>query len=324
MPEEFKRLDIKTGYVCNNWCRFCVQAHNRHFGNRTTDEIKKSLLEAKKAGARGVVFTGGEVTIRHDVFEIIDYAKRLGFEIIQLQSNGRRFADIEFVKKVMKLGVNEFGPSLHGHIPEIHDYLTRSPGAWRQTTQGIKNIKRLGGYIVLNSVVVKANYRYALEFAKLMVELKVDQFQYAFMHAVGNAWVNFNSMMAPAKEAAEYMKKGIRYAVEHGVMVMAEAMPFCLMKGYERYVSELYIPKTMIREKDFWIKDFEKIRKKEGKMRFDQCKQCRFLPICEGPWKEYPERMGQDEFQPVPGEWVYSKEDILNNPNEFPILPKEE
>ncbi len=319
----FKRVDIKTGYLCNNWCRFCVQAHNRKFGNRTTDEIKKTLIEAKNNDIQGVVFTGGEVTIRPDVIELIDYAKKLGFERIQIQTNGRRFSNMDFLKKCIKAGANEFGPSLHGYLPEIHDYLTRAPGAWKQTVQGIKNIKKLGYEVILNSVVTKANYRYALEFAKLMVNLHVDQFQYAFMHAVGNALINFESMMATASLALPEIKKGIKYAVTHGTMVMVEATPYCLMQGYERYVAELYMPDTAIKEKDFWIWDFEKVRRTEGKQMFPQCKDCRFRFVCEGPWKEYPERMGNDEFQPVKGKLIKYKKEILDDEVNFPIIPKD-
>lgn len=319
---EYKRIDIKTGYLCNNWCRFCVQAHNRALGNRTTDEIKETLKMAKNEGRSGVVFTGGEFTIRKDAIELVRFAKELGFETIQIQTNGRRFADMNFLKAIMDAGANEFGSSLHGYNPEIHDYLTRSPGAWMQTVTGMRNIKKLAGYIVLNSVVVKPNYKYLEELAKLFVEIGVDQFQFAFMHAVGNADINFNSMMATASEVAKYMKKGMLVGLEHGSMVMTEAMPYCLMRGFERYVAELYMPKTSIKEKDRYIEDFDIVRKTQGKTLFPQCKKCRFRYICEGPWREYPERMGSNEFQPVYGKPILSPDEILENEEEFPIFPK--
>jgi radical SAM protein with 4Fe4S-binding SPASM domain len=118
------------------------------------------------------------------------------------------------------------------------------------------------------------------------------------------------------------MKRGMRIGLDNGAMVMSEAMPYCLMRGFERYVTELYVPQTSIKEKDRYIKDFEEVRKKEGKMLFPQCKSCRFRYLCEGPWKEYPERMGNDEFQPVEGKLIMKKEDILDNHDEFPIFPE--
>ncbi|MEM2115678.1 MAG: hypothetical protein QW524_01785, partial [Candidatus Woesearchaeota archaeon] len=154
--------------------------------------------------------------------------------------------------------------------------------------------------------------------------LKVDQFQYAFVHAAGNAWVNIESMMPTMSEAIVYMKKGTKYAAIHNINVMNEAVPYCLMKGYERFVSELYIPeKTIVKEKERYIWDFKKVRTTEGKTLFEQCGFCRFRFICEGPWKEYPLKFGSDEFIPVPGKPITSKEEILNNYEEFPLIPKD-
>ncbi|MFH0875089.1 MAG: radical SAM protein [archaeon] len=85
-----KRVDIKTGFLCNNNCYFCVQADNKLKGNRQKEDIFNDLTEAKKTGCGGVVFTGGEVSIRTDFFELLSYAKELGFSTIQVQSNVRR------------------------------------------------------------------------------------------------------------------------------------------------------------------------------------------------------------------------------------------
>jgi hypothetical protein len=79
---------------------------------------------------------------------------------------------------------------------------------------------------------------------------------------------------------------------------MAEAMPFCMMKGYERYVSEFHIQKPRSRNTTFTIDDYDKVRKEELKSKFPQCKDCRYDLICEGPWKEYP-KTGQQGIQPV-------------------------
>jgi len=319
---EIYRVDIKTGYLCNNNCYFCVQAHNRKYGNRTAEEIKETLRTAKKKGANGVVFTGGEFTIRKDALELVAYAKELGFESIQIQTNGRMFSNMDFAKRMVAAGANEFGPSLHGYLPEIHEYLTRAPGSWSQTVKGIINAKKLGLRVIVNSVIVKPNYRYAPQIAKLFVKLNVDQFQFAFVHALGNAAKYYEKMMPVMSLAMPYLKKGLKIGINAGIGVMIEAVPYCMLKGYERYAAELYMPDTMIKEPNFWIDNFEEVRKREGKKLFPQCKDCRFRFVCEGPWKEYPEHMGIDEFKPVPGPVIKSKKEILSNENEFPIVPR--
>lgn len=309
---EFRRVDIKTGYTCNNNCKFCVQAHNRQYGNKSTAEIKKALVDAKENNCQGVVFTGGEFTVRKDCFDLVKYAKEQGFESIQLQSNGRMFSSMEFCKRMIKAGANEFSPALHGHRAEVHDYLTSSPGAFNQTVQGIKNLRKLRQYLVMNSVIVKPNYRYAPQLAKLLCELGVNQFQFAFVHAIGNAENNFESMIPYKTLAMPYLKKGIDIAKKYNVFAMIEAVPYCMMSGYEKHCSELYIPFTRIEEHSFVIDNFKEIRTTQGKAKAEKCRKCRFDLICEGPWKEYPEHFGWDEFIPIPGEKIKSPEEILS------------
>ena len=293
-----KRVDIKGGFLCNNNCRFCVQAFKRHLGNKTTNEIKKDLEIAKKT-CSAVVFTGGEPTIREDIFELVSYAKKLGFKEIQIQTNCRMFAYKDFCKKMIEAGATEFSPALHGHNAKLHEFLTRSKGSFNQTVQGIKNLRELGQVIITNTVVVKPNYRYLPEIARLLVNLKVDQFQFAFVHPIGNAYRYFNDIVPEISKAAPYIKKGLQIGIDAGISVMAEAMPYCLMQGYEDYVSEQFIPETEIIDIDYVDKNYKETRIKESKVKFSQCKLCKFNEICEGPWKEYPERFGNKEFKLV-------------------------
>jgi MoaA/NifB/PqqE/SkfB family radical SAM enzyme len=295
----YKRVDIKTGFICNNNCRFCVQAHKKHLGNRSTAEIKRDLKEAYENGCEGVVFTGGEVTIRKDLLQLVAFARQLGFRRIQLQSNCRMLHYKEYCKKLVKAGVNEFGPAVHGHIASLHDYLTRSEGSFFQTTKAISNLKELKQTILVNTVVVKPNYRYLPQLARLLCDLKVDQFQFAFMHAVGNAMKNYDQMMPWISLAAPYIMEGLQTGIDNGIKVMAEAMPMCTMKGYEKYCSEYFIPDTELRDIGSVDPDFTNTRRTEGKVKFEQCKGCKYDSVCEGPWREYPERRGDWEFQPV-------------------------
>jgi len=294
-----KRVDIKTGFICNNNCRFCVQADNKCKGNRSFEEIKKDLEECRSR-CEGAVFTGGEVTIRKDFIELVRLAKKLRYKVIQIQTNGRMFSSLEFCKKVIEAGATEFSPALHGYCAEQHDYLTRAPGSFNQVTKAIKNLKSLGAYVLTNTVVVKPNYRDLPKIAKLLVELNVDQFQFAFVHAMGNALKNIDSMMPIMSLAMPYIKSGLDIGIKAKKRVMTEAIPYCMMEGYEKFIAEKVIPETEIRGKKSQNTDnFTKIRITEGKMKFPQCRQCKYDSVCEGPWKEYFEKFDSEEFKPV-------------------------
>ena len=295
-----KRLDLKVGLGCNNNCRFCVQASKRDIADKTTIKIKEELNDASKR-CSGVVFTGGEPTIRPDIFEIVSHARNLGFKVIQIQSNGRMFAYNNFCKKIINAGATEFSPALHGHIEELHDFLTGSKGSFLQTVSGIRNLKSMNQEVITNTVVVKPNYMHLPEIAKLLVSLKVDQFQFAFVHALGNAEKNFASIVPRMSLASPFIKRGLQIGIDAGKNVMVEAVPYCIMDGYEDYVSERVIPFTEIKDMNCSTLDYEKIRLSYGKKKFPQCKNCIHDHICEGSWREYPQKFGSSEFVPVEG-----------------------
>jgi len=297
--KSFKKADIKVGYSCNNNCLFCVQGGKRSlYPDKTTEEIKKILKEARET-CQGVVFTGGEPTVRPDFLELAAYAKSLGFKKIQAQSNGRMFAYEKFCKDAVTAGVNEFALALHGHIPELHNYLTNSESFY-QTVAGIKNLKKLDQMVILNTVVTKSNYRHLPEIAKLLVSLGVNQFQFAFVHALGTAQDNFLSVVPKMSMVMPYVKRGLDIGEKAGIKAMTEGIPYCLMAGYEDFVAEKTIPSTNIFE--FGTKvDFDKLRPSLAKMKGKNCEKCNCFASCEGPWREYPERFGWDEFKPIAG-----------------------
>ncbi|MCG2718329.1 MAG: radical SAM protein [Nanoarchaeota archaeon] len=294
-----QKLDIKTGFICNNNCKFCVQADNKCSGNRSFEEIKSDLEEFRDK-CSGVVFTGGEVTIRKDFFDLVRLAKDLRYESIQIQTNGRMFSSMEFCKKTVKAGATELCPAIHGCCAEQHDSLTRAPGSFDQTVKGIQNAKSIGLMVITNTVVVKQNYKDLSKIARLLIQLEVDQAQFAFVHPMGNAWKNFDEVVPSISEAAPYICKGIRIGAESGLKMMAEAMPYCLMQGYEEFIAEKVIPDTAIRGGKHQNTDnFTEQRKSHGKVKFLQCRECKWESVCEGPWREYPEKRGNSEFKPV-------------------------
>jgi len=298
-----KRIDLKVGFKCNNNCIFCAQAHKRLLGNKTTEELKEDLKNGIKEGCDEVVFTGGEPTVREDIIELVRYASNLGYKLIQIQTNGRMLSYKGFAKRMVEAGATEFSPSLHGHNKEIHDSQTRCPKSFDQTVQAIKNLVELRVPVLTNSVITKFNYKYLPELAELLIKLKVDQFQLAFVHPVGNAQKYFGKVVPRMDNVSPHIKKALKIAENNGYepgKAMVEAFPPCLMKGYEDFCSELYMPRhNRVMDLDQDIEDFEKWRKESGKRKFLQCKKCKFNSICEGPWREYPEKFGSKEFKPV-------------------------
>jgi MoaA/NifB/PqqE/SkfB family radical SAM enzyme len=295
------RADIKVGYSCNNNCKFCVQGKKKEtLPDKTTFELLKILREARSS-ANGVVFTGGEPTIRADFLTLVSFAKKLGYRRIQAQTNARMFAYKDFCARALDAGVNEFGIAIHGHIPELHDYLTSTQGSFLQTVKAIKNLVALNVPVYSNTVITQSNYRHLPEIARLLASLGVKQFKLAFVHALGSAADNFSSIVPRMSLAIPYIKEALAVGINAGITVMTEAIPYCMLGKYRRFIAERYIPSTKIYEFPEEIIDFDRLRPTLAKTKSDSCKTCLYYERCEGTWIEYPAFFGWHEFVPVKG-----------------------
>ncbi len=295
-----RRLDLKIGFGCNNFCDFCAQGSKRERkGGKSPAAIKAALARARKEGASAVVFTGGEPTLHPGLPAAARLARRLGYESVQVQTNGRRLAFYDYCLELKKAGVTEVSPSLHGSTPALHEGLTRAPGGFAEVVRGILNCKKAGFYVLTNSVVTTKNYKDLPALARLLVHLGADQFQLAFVHLVGAAWENRTWLTPRKTDALPYIKKALDVGRAAGVPCYTEAVPFCLMKGYEDCVAERIIPEGPVSDADLYIESYGDYRRGEGKVKRAECRRCSWFRTCEGPWREYPELYGWSEFKPV-------------------------
>ena len=300
-----KYVDIKVGYSCNNNCIHCVIADQRKrvldvkgCQDRTTKQYKKELYDSIKRGFDSVIVTGGEPTIRGDLFELLNYAMGLGYEI-QMQTNGRMFSNDKFAKKFSKFSVI-YTIALHGSNSKIHDSITQVPGSFNQTVQGIINLKKLYQLVTGKVVISRLNYKDLNNLLRLYKEFGVVSVNFAFPHALGNAKENFDLVVPRYKELQPYVHKLVRLSKKLNIRAEFEAIPYCFMKDIEDYVCETRYNKKEMELKQFGLdtQNWTLIRP-TNKQKFPQCKKCRYDNICEGPWKEYPERFGNEEFKAV-------------------------
>lgn len=295
-----KRVDIKITFRCNNRCRFCAQGHKRDlYPDRGAKNVAAELKKAYAGGVRGVVFTGGEPSMHKDILAFVRAAKRTGFKSVQLQTNGRTLAYPGFCAELVKAGLTEIGPSLHGAKAATHDRLTGSAGSFAQTVAGIANAVKTGLVVLTNTVITSANYKELPALAALLIKLGVSQYQFAFVHIVGTAAENARTIVPRKKDVMPYVKKGLDLGIKSGVRCYTEAIPFCLMKGYEQCVAERIIPAGPVVDADRFIKDYGEYRRTEGKAKGPRCAECKCFKVCEGPWREYPALYGWKEFVPV-------------------------
>jgi len=258
-----------------------------------------TLLEEGRPAATELVLTGGEPTVRRDLPAVSAHARAVGYERVQLQTNGRMLCNRPRLEALVAAGLTEVSPALHGPDPATHDALTRAPGSFKQTLRGIRNARALGLPVVLNSVVVRANVRKLPRMAELFARLDVLSFQLAFVHALGTAGEDITAVMPRFSEAMPWILRALSVGRGAGVRCWTEAVPLCFLPGFEHHASEPRIPRTRIVDAEMVVDDYTETRQQEGKVKGPPCADCAVDAVCEGPWKEYSETYGWDEFRSV-------------------------
>lgn len=292
-----RRLDLKVGFSCNNHCLFCVQGRKRcQYQDQSFSQIQNVLYQARLQ-CQEVVFTGGEVTIREDLFALVRYAKFLGYKV-HIQSNGRRFFYPDFCKRMVDSGVLNFTLAIHGHNQKVHDYLTGVKGSFTQTLFGIKNLVKLGVNVFTNTVITKTNYQYLPNLADLCIELGVKEYQLSFPHILGSALENQEEIIPRKSEVAPYLYKAINKGRLSNSLPKTEAIPYCFLNNFIQYIGDSIAPQTKVFDNDSFC-DFTWWKVNQGKVKGLKCKECKYEETCEGPWREYVDLFGWEEFIPI-------------------------
>src|ERR1700752_3180132 len=108
----------------------------------TTQEIKNILDQLAEAGTFFLTFSGGEVFMRRDFLQLVEYARRLQFNV-RIKTNGVMIHEQE-AARLRQFGVEELQISVYSHRPEIHDAITKLPGSLKRSLTAVRFLKSQG------------------------------------------------------------------------------------------------------------------------------------------------------------------------------------
>src|SRR5215470_5995749 len=147
-------VHLDVTYRCNERCVHCYLDHD-DLGELTTEEIKDVLRQLADAGVFFLVLSGGEVLMRRDFLEILEYARSLLFNV-KIKTNGVMIKEKE-VRRFRELGVEQIQISVYSHRAEVHDAITKLPGSWKKTIRAIRFLKSQGLKVTMANVLMTPN-----------------------------------------------------------------------------------------------------------------------------------------------------------------------
>jgi AdoMet-dependent heme synthase len=147
-------VQFDVTYRCNERCVHCYLDHDDH-GELTTVEIKGVLDQLAEAGVFLLTFSGGEVFMRRDFFELVEYARCLMFNV-KVKTNAVMIHEAE-AQRLRVLGVEQIQISVYSHRPEVHDVITKLPGSLKRSIDAIRFLKSQGLKVIVANVLMTAN-----------------------------------------------------------------------------------------------------------------------------------------------------------------------
>ena len=169
-------VQLDLTYRCNERCVHCYLDHEDH-GEMTTAEIKHLLDEMAEAGVFILTLSGGEIFLRKDFFEILEYARLERQFCVKLKTNAIMIREQE-AARIREIGVESIQISIYSHRPEVHDAITLVPGSLQRSLDAARFLKSQGLRVIFANVLMVHNlqdYRGVRELAEEMgIEATLD------------------------------------------------------------------------------------------------------------------------------------------------------
>lgn len=223
--------EIALTYRCNNACRFCyAYSPYRDTGEMTTEEVKRVIdIIVDDAKVPSLSFTGGEPTLREDLFELISYGREKGLRV-NLITNGRRCGKKDFVQKLVDAGLNSAQVSIEGPNSETHDYIVGAPGAFDQMVQGVKNLRETDIYTHCNTTICRPNVDRLEDLVDFLADkLELSYFSMNMVIYTGTAAKLRDELQVKYSEIEEIVKRVKRRASKKDIQFVWYApTPVCL------------------------------------------------------------------------------------------------
>ncbi|MDH5532643.1 MAG: radical SAM protein, partial [Candidatus Bathyarchaeota archaeon] len=113
-------------------------------------EMLENLRSNDPVPATALQFSGGEPTIREDLFDLIRMAKELGFRHVEVNTNGLRLAQsIDYCRGLKEAGMSTIYLQFDGVTPEVYEF-TRGRDLLETKLKAVENLREAG----INSVVL--------------------------------------------------------------------------------------------------------------------------------------------------------------------------
>lgn len=149
--------EIEVTYRCNMRCPVCFMSAGEPVAEPSFEELCARIRIMKDNEYEGatIQITGGEPTVREDLFDIVRFARSVGFGVVELNTNGIVLArDRAYVRALKEAGCSNVYLQFDGVTADVTQAL-RGAGVHEAKLQALENCRAEGLPVVLAPAVVR-------------------------------------------------------------------------------------------------------------------------------------------------------------------------
>lgn len=217
------RMDLVLTYACQNACSHCYN-QPRKLTELSAEQWHKVITRTWRLGVPHIVFTGGEPTMVPFLGNLIARSEKYG-QVTGLVTNGRNLRAPGYLRDLVAKGLDHVQITVLSHREEVHDRLAGSPGAWKETIEGLKVALKEDLYVSTNTTIMASNLEDMEGTTRFLVDLGVKNISFNSIIRSGKGIETDGVDCAVLETTLTRMKKMIEAAGAR--MIWFTPTPYC-------------------------------------------------------------------------------------------------
>ena len=327
-------VEIKLTAACDQSCVFCKSPAD--LANHASVAEALEALPRLAQRTKRLTLSGGEPTLVRELVDVLRAARRAGFDVIEVQSNGMNLAKRAAVRELARAGATSVLLSLHAHDAALSDQLTGTPGGFDRTMRGIDNCVEEGLAVALCHVICAGNAPHLPRYTRFVRRRFGEQFlQVVFTMAIPTFRVRSDPGLMPAlSSVGPLLREALEPFTAAAVVDKTFALPrrmgrpsrvigrpiarisrrtfFRVARGTPlagwlpnhraRVLSHCGLPPCVLGDKAHFHDELWRGAGARATVELTHppdCATCVYRPRCTGLWQVYVDRLGSDGISPV-------------------------
>ncbi len=285
------------GHDCNAACTFCYSALAKDKLKMPKEKIRFILRDYINKGYKNISFTGGEPTIRKDIFSLIKYAKEIGYDFVELKTNLFMLSHHPFVKKLENYGLDSISFSVFGFGNKIYSKITGINKGYSYLIKALENLKHSSLSLSANILISKYSYKDISKIVDILLSYNIASFCFWYI-STNELKGNHTDLLPSFSSFKKTLFSSIKIMISKGKNdIKILHIPPCILEDYAKYYfNERRADITIVDSKStFNIKD----ESFSDLIKLDICKSSDKINLCAGLRIDYYRKFGDSEIIPL-------------------------